>query len=218
MDEKGQEITIRRSTPSEILQILRSGNFESIIGVREDARIEFKRELNLKLDSERHKLAKAVSSLANTAGGVVLIGVGISRDPITRADYASEITFASVADEAQYYKALSDFLYPLAKVTTHVHGNPPSHLVAIEVENAAAEAPILVTKTIGESLNGGNIFGYYRRTELGSDASTYAEMHALLQTGQRLAGVAEIQGALSEIVSRIAAIEESLRTLRDDKA
>ncbi len=199
------------------MEILRSGDFSAILGIREDIRIEFKRELNLKADSGKHRFAKAVAGLANSGGGLLLVGVESERDPTTRADYASRLTYVSSGDESIYYKAVSAFLYPLVRVTTQAFGAAPKHLIAIEVGSADLEAPILVTQTVGEALEGGAIFGYYKRTEIESTHVRHAEVHALIQAGQKLQQLGNLQGSMAEIATQIAILHEEVRALGERK-
>ncbi|QXX76037.1 helix-turn-helix domain-containing protein [Methylovirgula sp. HY1] len=58
------------------LDDMRLSDLQSIIGVvREGKTIEFKREMPAKTNDEVVKFLAAVSSLANTAGGDLLIGM-----------------------------------------------------------------------------------------------------------------------------------------------
>ena len=208
---------VRRATVDEVMGILISGDFQSILGIREDVRVEFKRELDLRQESGRHKLAKAVSALANSGGGLLVVGVGTERDPTTRSDYASQITYLESVDESVYYKVLAELLYPLTKVKTETFGTAQHYLISISVDAAELEATVLVTKTIGESLNGGTIFGYYKRTEIESTHVKHAEVHALIQAGQRLQQIGDLKTSIDQVIIQLASIEKTLQILKDGK-
>jgi len=210
-------VRVRRATIDELLGLLRFGDFGSILGVREDVRIEFKRELNLKLDSEKHKLAKTVAAFANSGGGMLLVGVSSDRDPTTRSDYASELVYVPFPDEGGYYKALNDLLYPQIKVTIETFGSAPNCLLAVSVVSADLESPILVTKTVDEDLKGGSIFGYYKRTEIESAHVKCAEVHALIQAGQKLNQIGNLQNWMDGIAVQLADIQDQLKGLSERK-
>lgn len=209
-------MNLRRESVSEVLRILESGDFDNILGVREGLQIEFKERLDLKNDKQ--KLAKTAASLANTDGGLIVVGVGSERDPATRTDYASKLIFSNSPDVGAYYRALSGLLYPPARITIDVFGNAPNQLVAIRVGRIEADYyPVLVTNTVSENLSGGSIFGYYKRTEEESIPVTHAQIHSLLRAGEKFQDLSDLRDAMVKIAENTTAIGEQLKVLINEK-
>ena len=76
----------------EVQKILSSGDFDEFIGALEDEQLEFKASpYQLDKDQGKMELAKDVSALANTAGGIIVIGVQTERNPTVQGDEAKKI-------------------------------------------------------------------------------------------------------------------------------
>lgn len=204
------EVVPRRSSVQELKQILASGEHGQIIGIREDRRIEFKSQLNLTQKDSKHKLAKAVASLANTAGGLVLVGVRTEQDIQSHRDYAVELQFGTSFDCGAYHQILSKLLYPRVEIELDVYGEGERLLLAVSVNLATSLRPVLVTDTLSEKLTGETIFGYYERNEGGTGNMKCAEIHALLQAGIKLGAVGELGSQLDLIHTRLEAIGNKL--------
>lgn len=205
-------MNLRRSSAAEVTQILKSGKFDGLLGVQEDSRIEFKRQLDLNLSKDKHKLAKAAAAMANTSGGIVVIGVESKQDPASRTDYAAALRYVETIDTGSYYRVLSDLLHPLIPVKVEPFGEAPAMLVALLIERAETEFPILVTKTISETLNGGSIFGYYKRTEIESAPISAVEIHALIQAGEKLNEFRDLRDVVIQMSREISEIKSKLST------
>lgn len=192
-----------------------SGDFRQLIGISEDEHIEFKEQLDLNLVQDKHKFAKSLASFANTNGGILVIGVGTDRKNDTRIDYASRITaIAGNLDIGRYHRIAQDLLYPSIPITFRRHPditNSDRALVTAEVSSALSQRPILVTKTYSETLNGGTVFGYYRRGMEGVDNVRHAEIHALLQTGEQLKEVAALKESISQVSIDLADLRRALQ-------
>ena len=79
-------------TVEEILRALESGNFESLIGLVENAETEAKGapyQLSLG-DAQKHELAKDVSALANADGGIILLGFRTAKDDLNPVEKIEE--------------------------------------------------------------------------------------------------------------------------------
>ena len=205
----------RRATVAELTGLLEAGQFAALIDIREDAQIEFKSQLNLGLAQDRHKLLKAVAALANTSGGLIVIGVETEQDIQSRVDFAARLVYLSEVNVGTYYQILSKFLYPRVQVAVEVYGQDQQLLVSVRVEQMMSERPVLVTHTIGETLNGGTVFGYYTRTEVAAEHIGFAEIHSLLQAGKRMDGIGELGELLTRISGRLDEIEKKLEPRRE---
>jgi len=199
-----------RVTTEELMRLLKTDQHAQILGIREDTRIEFKSQVNLGLNQDKQRLAISVAALANTSGGIIVVGVQTARDVQSRLDYAAELTYAGHVDIGSFHNVFSTYLYPRPKIQIELFGKGTETLLAINVEQVTVQRPVLVTQSISENLNGGSIFGLYTRTEEGKSPVGYAEIHALLQTAERLSGVGELNGLLELIHSRLSSIESRL--------
>jgi predicted HTH transcriptional regulator len=204
----------RRAAVEELTHLLESNRHEEILGIREDTRVEFKMLLNLALAQDRHTLAKSAAAFANTSGGMLLLGVRTERDVRSLSDYAAQLLPVSNLEIGSYYKVLSNYLYPLPQLTIDVYGEQNKELLAIRVHPVSTQRPVLVTQTVSETLNGGTIFGLYTRTEEGIAPLDYAAVHALLQTGQMLTGVGDLNSNLELVNMRLDSIESKLDAIK----
>lgn len=75
----------------EILQALEAQEFDRLVGVAEDGKLEFKgAPYDLDNQSQVLELAKDVSGLANAAGGLIVIGFRTHRVERQRIDLVSQ--------------------------------------------------------------------------------------------------------------------------------
>lgn len=208
------DIEPRRSSVDEIVRICTSGELHALIGISEDQHIEFKQQLDLSQVKDKHKLAKTIASLANADGGIVLIGITRARDVRTRRDYAHSLNcLPAILDLSPFYKVLNNLLYPSISVSVDRHplnSDPDLAIISARVEKATSERPVLVVDTISENLNGGTIFGYYKRDEDGTNYVKHGEVHSLIQAGERLREVGELKSAIVSILGGIERIEDRL--------
>src|SRR5262245_25261106 len=99
----------------EVAAILASGEFEGLIGVVEDGRLEFKgAPYKLGEETAKAELAKDVSALGNSEGGMVLVGPQTAKDPEHLGDEVKNVSCLprSAFDVDQYLKVLRDWIYP----------------------------------------------------------------------------------------------------------
>lgn len=212
----------RRSSVDEIVRICTSGELHALIGISEDQHIEFKQQLDLSQVKDKHKLAKAIASLANADGGIVLIGITRGRDGRTRRDYAQSLNcLTGVLDLSPFYKVLNNLLYPSISVSVDRHplkSDPDLAIISAQVEKATSERPVLVVETVSENLNGGTVFGYYKRDEDGTNYVKHGEVHSLIQAGERLREVGELKSAIVSVLGGIERIENRLSEIEGVKA
>jgi hypothetical protein len=102
-------------TREEALGVLESGDFDQFVGTPETLDVEFKgAPYQVQHESQQFELAKDVSGLANSSGGVIIIGVRTER----RADVAVDVATAvrpierGLVDEQQYEAIIAEHVYP----------------------------------------------------------------------------------------------------------
>jgi hypothetical protein len=102
-------------TRDEALTILASGDFEPFIGAPESLEVEFKGEpYQVENESQKFELAKDVSALANTAGGVIVIGARTERDNQSAVDVVAELRphTSGLVNEHQYEAIVGERVFP----------------------------------------------------------------------------------------------------------
>jgi hypothetical protein len=76
----------------EMLDCLKAGNFEGLVGVVESAWFETKRSPSVfNGDRPKLELAKDVSALANSGGGILVIGFATERLPDMPGDRVAKV-------------------------------------------------------------------------------------------------------------------------------
>jgi hypothetical protein len=182
------------NSTDEILNILSSGNFNSLIGKIEDEYFECKgAPYHLDSDAQKQEFAKDVSGFANAGGGIILVGVATEINPIHRGEEVSAVnSFAeSLIDIKQYYDVLGSWIYPSLRglnIKWFSHADDSTKgLIAIHIpEQPENKLPFLVTKTVD---NAGKlntiVFGYFERKRSNVDSMTVEELHLTLKDGMR---------------------------------
>ena len=183
-------------TPDAVEDLLQRGELDSLVGRFEDRRIEFKGQpYILKSDEAKLELAKDVSALANSAGGVIVIGIRTKRDEVHSTDVACELRpfEANLVDVQQYRDVLDDWIYPPIKgvrIGWHESASDAGRgVVAIVVPAAdGPESPALVTKSVVDQgrRTAGHLFGYFERQEDRVVELGVERLHGLLQDGRRV--------------------------------
>jgi predicted HTH transcriptional regulator len=142
----------------EIGELLQSGDFESLVGIIEDGKIEAKGSpYQLSLDRQKQELAKDVSALGNARGGMILIGFETTKDGLNALErvVASRPFAQELVDTEQYRDVLQDWVAP------PIHGvriewypsslDPTKGVAAIEVPpEATNEKPYIVRKVVDQ--------------------------------------------------------------------
>lgn len=213
-----------RRTIDEVIQILRSGVFDSLVGSVEDSLLEVKGspyQLSLS-DWHKQELAKDVCALANADGGIILIGFRTSKDPLTTAERIDECrpVDLSTIDTDQYRKILQDWIYPPVH-SLDIRSYPSSSLggrgvVAIVVpESATREKPYVVTRTVeSDGRVRGTLVGYYERADDRIPATSPETLRGHLRDGMRFA---ELLQRLETIEAFLGKSSSSAMEAGDDK-
>jgi hypothetical protein len=186
-------MTKKLSVP-EVLTILQSGAFDALKGTVEDGQIEFKGSpYQLSSDTSKCELAKDVSALANSEGGVIVLGVRTSQDQLSPVEYVDDCRpFDQVLFKAdQYRKILDDWICPAA-VSVEVSWFPSispagKGLAAIIVPAGLSEnKPYLVARLIdNDGKVRGTQFGYYERVQDRVPATSVEIIRGYVRDGMR---------------------------------
>src|SRR6266478_6372129 len=100
---------------AEVVAILQSGDFTRLFVGLEDDHLECKSApYNLDQECEKMELAKDVSALANTDGGIILLGVQTEQEPVHQGDIIRRVGCFSQdrIDFGQYRNVISDWVLP----------------------------------------------------------------------------------------------------------
>ncbi len=193
----------------EVLNILKRGDLDELLGTVEDIQVEFKgAPYQLANENDKCELAKDVSALANHKGGVILIGFRTKKDPSTAVEYVDSCRpfDRRLVDRDQYLKALHDWICPVLRsleISYFVsRSNPDKFVVAIIVPEAVAdEKPYVVTRSVGaDGKVRGTLFGYYERVQDGIPATSAETIRGYIKDGFRF----------GELANRLSTIEAFL--------
>lgn len=120
---------LKALTPQKIREILESKAYHDLVGVVETDEVEFKQEpyqvdkdSPIK-DSQKQELAKDVTGLANSKGGVIVIGVKTEKNPSMPHDQVVKVSpFPISGDlEQQYRSILKDWVFPAIKTEIKIY-------------------------------------------------------------------------------------------------
>jgi hypothetical protein len=194
----------RHLATDEVLEILRSGEFDRFVGALEGDRLECKAApYQLAEDRQKMELAKDVSALANAEGGVILIGIETAADALHHGEVVRR------ANIGQCERVLNDWVYPRIR-GLQIAWNPSAAdatrgIVAIVVpQESLQEQPYLVTKVV-ESTGRviGSYAGFFERKRDGVPPLSAQELRDRLKDGLRF----------SELDRRLENIEENVGRL-----
>jgi len=178
------------SQRSEFFAALGRGDGEAVLGTPECEWLDFKGEpYRLAEDDEKLELAKDVTALANSGGGVIVIGYKTRREPTTSRDIATRLSRVrrDLVDFDQYRKVVESWTHPPIRRLDLQWWleDQDSGVLAIEVAAAPeADLPVLVTRAREEGLRRQVLLGLFQR--LGDRVSrlTAGEIHAQIQLGR----------------------------------
>ncbi|HEX41157.1 MAG TPA: hypothetical protein ENN81_03760 [Phycisphaerales bacterium] len=180
-------------TTHEILDILKSRDFDRLKGAVEDERTDFKGE-PYRLDQHREKveLAKDVSAFLNAGGGIIVIGAGTVKRPEHRSEAVDRIRAfpKEHLDITQYHNVLGSWVYPKPNVDVQwvpSHTDETRGLAYILIsEREGARWPFVVTKLFDEDSRAfGNVVGYFERKRDRVEAMAPAEIQQRMRDGRR---------------------------------
>jgi hypothetical protein len=190
----------------QILEILRTGRLDQLIGLVEDSQFEAKRspyfvrqalESNTQAvsatDVQKHELAKDVSALANSTGGIILLGFETSRDSLSAEESitACRPFDKGLVDLDQYRKILEDWIHPpIHSIRIDWYQSFADHtkgVVAITVPPEVTSGKPYVVKRVVEP-NGkvrGTLIGYYARAHDRTPETSAEKLRTWLRDGMR---------------------------------
>ncbi|MGL3710674.1 AlbA family DNA-binding domain-containing protein [Leptospirillum ferriphilum] len=192
--------TPQESTPQKIREILESKEYQNLLGVVETDEVEFKGEpYQLDKDTQKQELSKDVSGLANSKGGVIVIGIKTKKHPSLPHEQAIKVNpfpippSAGSDMEQQYRNILKDWIFPAIKTEIRLHlveesqsGTSLKFVLEIFIPEQRENQPFLINQYIGEKgkKEGKEIvFGYVERHGPGVIPRSVSELHRLLNRG-----------------------------------
>jgi len=188
----------RAISVDEALSLLDSRQFSAFEGVIEDTRIEFKGSpYRLEMESAKYELAKDVSALANSQGGLILIGFRTSKDHNAAVEYVDacrEFALDSV-DVERHRKVLEDWICPrLHAIDIRCFPSPSSEergVLAIRVPASVCNhKPYIVARAVDESGRlRGTTFGYFERIQDRIPETTAEIIRGHIRDGMRFTDI-----------------------------
>jgi hypothetical protein len=194
---------------AEVLDVLQAGDFGRLDGVVEDHQLEFKASpYQLSSDAMKCELAKDVSALANSSGGIILIGFRTCQDSLTATEYVDLCRpfDLSLFDTDQHRKILNDWICPpINPIDIRCYPSASESdkgVAAIIIAKSAAEGrPYIVSRTVeADGKKRGTLFGYYERIQDRIPATSPEVLRGYVKDGMRF----------EEIMRRLDTIESFL--------
>lgn len=197
---------------AEIEEVLRSGEFDSLVGVVEDGRIEAKGSpYQLASDRMKQELSKDVSALGNAGGGIILIGFETAKDSLSPVERITAMRpfSQSMIDTQQYRDVLQDWVSPpmhSVRIDWYESASETNKGVAAIVvpPEAADEKPYIVRRVVEQDGRvRGTLVGYYERV-LDRVPETSAErLRGWLRDGMRFDTMSERLSTIEELVANL---------------
>lgn len=201
------QITVHMNNVKEILEKLTAKQFDALLGLYENGWLEAKGSPYV-LDSLKQKLelAKDVSALANSNGGIILLGFKTTRDALSAGERISKVEAFPLerVDSDRILKLIQEYVYPPPEVHVITYDTADGRGVAAIVIGEGSSKPHIVTKMTddaGTSL--GAHFGYFERKHDVIPSNTVHGIQHHLALGQRW----------GTIDQRLQAIESSINAL-----
>lgn len=205
-------------TVEEIKGILESGDFNQLIGSVENDIIEFKgAPYQLNNEYSKQELAKDVSGLANSKGGLILLGVATLINPTHHGEEVTEIKLyeKSIVNIKQYHDVLSSWIYPsLNQIDVRwISSSTDSKkgIIAVEIpKQPHTKKPFLVTRTIEETGKLNTIvFGYFERKRTNVEHISIGELHSIIRNGVQINALTDQYENIQQILSQILSAQSS---------
>lgn len=177
-----------------ILEILTTGEFDRLLGLPEDDRLEFKSGVYpLPEERAKHELAKDICGMLNAGGGVIVLGARTTKDPTRFADVVSEVMpFAqSLVDPDQLRKTAATLIYPalpVIPITWHPSQSESSKgVVSLQIPVPPdADLPFLMVRALDDERRlHGSLYGYFERKVANVEALSAPQMHLRFREGLR---------------------------------
>jgi hypothetical protein len=190
----------KRLSVAEILSVLESSQFDLLNDTIEDGQVEFKGSpYQLAADFAKCELAKDVSALANSDGGIILIGFRTKKDAETSGEYAEACRpfDLTLVDPDQHRKVLDAWISPpLPSIEIRNYESPSEAgrgVAAILVPpTASGGKPYLVNRIVEpDGKTRGAQFGYYERVQDRIPAVSAEAIRGYIKDGMRFAEIME---------------------------
>jgi hypothetical protein len=216
---KQEELVPRAASSEEVLEILRSRRFDSLLGILESEDLEFKRQPYL-LDtaSQKYLFVEDMVSFANHNGGLIVIGCETTKYPNVEGDFVNRLRPVSKAHcNLESYRSLcNEFIYPLLKGVQWFYigvegDNDASGYIAIKIPPAGnADKPHLVNHVVSEGNDRKTTTHYALTQRTGSRNSSYPvqSVHGLIKLGSASQA---LQAELLSLSQRLEKIEDLLQ-------
>lgn len=180
------------SSQGELFAALGRGDGEALIGTQESEWLDFKQTLYVPFDNDRKlELAKDVTALANSGGGVLVIGYRTHRDDTMAREVASELSPVrrDLVNFQQYQQTVEDWTYP--PIRNLEMGwwleDGGTGVFTIEVRaTPEAQWPCLVPRVNEAGLRRGLLVGIFERSGNRVSRLSPGEIHTQIQLGRVL--------------------------------
>jgi hypothetical protein len=211
-------------TLAQIREIVGRNSISEFLGAFENEFIDFKGEVyRLDDDSQKLELAKDISAFANAAGGYIVIGIKVRKEPEYSADVADELRPIpkSRFNTEQYQGVARGWVYPpldALRITLIDSAENPEKVFAIlEIpEGAAAQKPYLLVRATNESTAVVKriAFGYAERVRSSSFPASVQRLQHLLHLGSSLENYELLRGethaSLSKLSEQVKRLEKAV--------
>lgn len=177
------------SAPSDLFAVLATARPDAVLGTAESSWLDFKgAPYRLDEDDEKLELAKDVTALANSGGGVILVGYKTRKEPSTAREIADGVlpVRPDLVDFDRYQKVVEERTFPPLR---HLNlrwwpSREDPRVFSIEVPAAADSTPVLVTRVKEEGSRRELLFGVFQRSGDRVSRITAGELHAWIQMGR----------------------------------
>lgn len=197
---------------ADVLRWFADRDFDRLVDQFESDWLECKREPH-RLDdgdSALYELAKDVSALANSGGGLLLYGVTTNRDEAHQRDRIRAIAPFPVDrfSEPRWRQCLENWLVPRAPLLRFdLVPRAGGMVVLIEVGPAAADWPILINKVIGQNARASEMLvAFCERANDHVKRTSPLRLQSLLRDGMRFSD--EFRGYLETIQVAVGRLEQ----------
>ncbi len=178
----------------QLLEILKAGNLNEIVGCLESENLEFKGSpYQVSEDYGKYELAKDISGFANASGGLIVVGVKTKKSPEVPYDEVEEIRpFAQdLINVEQYLNVTRSWIYPTVRQLSIDWYRSAETLdrgiIVIAVPDQESGKPFLIRKSVdstGKVFE--TVFGYAERHQAATIPLSVQEIHSLIRDGRVL--------------------------------
>lgn len=198
----------------ELKNLVECGDFDNLIGKIENEWFECKKApYYLKNHKQKRELAKDIAGLANSGGGLILLGVKTERNELHHGDEVVEICSfdQSLVNHNDYINVVNSWVYPNLinleiKWFKSAKENQRGIVVITVPKQPDSLKPFLLTRTFDENQKLIEIlFGYCERKRDSVESLNVERIHAIIKDGFRF----------EEISQRIDSIETALHKIID---